>query len=142
MKIINLLNCMTRDFKQTSHRTFVFALLTNSTLFDVNCFLSLLLFTRNLGKNNARNNCNEKCNSFQYIIKNLNNVFGYYDKDWALMTNKSEKLNTLSAIFANKFQTAQNAEQVYLFGEECLQKHLKQSNGKCPIQQHNVIANL
>ncbi|ETN98806.1 hypothetical protein RFI_38681 [Reticulomyxa filosa] len=32
--------------------------------------------------------------------------------------------------------------KVYLFEEECLQKYLKQSNGKCPIQQHNIIANL
>ncbi|ETN99273.1 hypothetical protein RFI_38208, partial [Reticulomyxa filosa] len=31
----------------------------------------------------------------------------------------------------------ENDGQVYLVGEECLQVYLKQSNGKCPIQQHD-----
>ncbi|ETN98629.1 hypothetical protein RFI_38862 [Reticulomyxa filosa] len=37
------------------------------------------------------------------------------------MTNKSEKLNPLVCYICK--QTASNAEQVYLFGEECLQKY-------------------
>ncbi|ETO02088.1 hypothetical protein RFI_35348 [Reticulomyxa filosa] len=30
----------------------------------------------------------------------------------------------------------ENADQVYLVGEQCLQNYLKQNNEKCPIQQH------
>ncbi|ETO33618.1 hypothetical protein RFI_03483 [Reticulomyxa filosa] len=69
-----------------------------------------------------------------------------YNKDWVLLTNKSEKVNPLVCYICKQIANNamelhcdehENAEQVYLFGEECLQKYLKQSNGKCPIQQHD-----
>ncbi|ETO03277.1 hypothetical protein RFI_34133, partial [Reticulomyxa filosa] len=70
---------------------------------------------------------------------------GCYNKDWILLTNKPQKINTLICCICK--QVANNAvelqcdeheniEQVHLVGEECLQMYLKQSNGKCPIQQH------
>ncbi|ETO00943.1 hypothetical protein RFI_36497 [Reticulomyxa filosa] len=54
---------------------------TNSTLFqtfqktlDVNCFLSLLLFKK-YWKKECKQQLQKKCNSFQYIIINLNNAY-------------------------------------------------------------------
>ncbi|ETO34434.1 hypothetical protein RFI_02660, partial [Reticulomyxa filosa] len=70
---------------------------------------------------------------------------GCYDKDWVLLTNKAEKLNPLFCYICKQMANNavelhcdehENAGQVYLFGEECLQSYLKQNNGKCPIQQH------
>ncbi|ETO35290.1 hypothetical protein RFI_01773 [Reticulomyxa filosa] len=81
-------------------------------------------------------------------LENETEIFsssGCYNKDWVLFTNKSEKLNPLVCYICKQIANNavelhcdehENAEQVYLFGEECLQSYLKQSNGKCPIQQH------
>ncbi|ETO16567.1 hypothetical protein RFI_20772, partial [Reticulomyxa filosa] len=71
---------------------------------------------------------------------------GCYNKDWVLLTNNKQNLNHLICCIckqiANNVVELQcnehkNAGQVYLVGEECLQVYLKQSNGKCPIQQHD-----
>ncbi|ETO34716.1 hypothetical protein RFI_02374, partial [Reticulomyxa filosa] len=70
---------------------------------------------------------------------------GCYNKNWILLTNKSEKVNILVCYICKQIANNavelhcdehENAEQVYLFGDECLQRYLKKSNGKCPIQQH------
>ncbi|ETO14672.1 hypothetical protein RFI_22698, partial [Reticulomyxa filosa] len=71
---------------------------------------------------------------------------GCYDKDWVLLTNKAVRLNPLVCYICKQIPNNavelhcnehENAEQAYLFGEKCLQSYLKQSNGKCPIQQHD-----
>ncbi|ETO33726.1 hypothetical protein RFI_03379 [Reticulomyxa filosa] len=72
--------------------------------------------------------------------------FSCYNKDWVLLTNDKQKLNHLICCICNQIANNamelqcnkhENAGQVYLIGEECLQKYLKQSNGKCPIEQHD-----
>ncbi|ETN97933.1 hypothetical protein RFI_39589, partial [Reticulomyxa filosa] len=69
-----------------------------------------------------------------------------YNKDWILLTNNQQKLNHLICCICKQVASNavelqcdehENAEQIYLAGEECLQIYLKQSNGKCPIQQHD-----
>ncbi|ETO18423.1 hypothetical protein RFI_18842, partial [Reticulomyxa filosa] len=81
-----------------------------------------------------------------FIIIKKRIISSCYDKDWVLFTNKAEKLNQLVCYICKQIANNavelhcdehENAEQVYLFGEECLQSYLKQSNGKCPIQQHD-----
>ncbi|ETO00783.1 hypothetical protein RFI_36657, partial [Reticulomyxa filosa] len=71
---------------------------------------------------------------------------GCYNKDWILLTNNQQKLNHLICCICKQFANNavelqcsghENAEQMYLVGEECLQMYLKQSNGKCPIEQHD-----
>ncbi|ETN99862.1 hypothetical protein RFI_37605, partial [Reticulomyxa filosa] len=72
---------------------------------------------------------------------------GCYNKDWILLTNKPQKINTLICCICK--QVANNAvelqcgeheniEQAHLVGEECLQMYLKQSNEKCPINNTNT----
>ncbi|ETO09120.1 hypothetical protein RFI_28269, partial [Reticulomyxa filosa] len=70
---------------------------------------------------------------------------GCYGKDWVLLTTKPDKVNPLVCHICKQIANNavelhcdehENAEQVYLFGEECLQSYLKQNNDKCPIQQH------
>ncbi|ETO14962.1 hypothetical protein RFI_22405 [Reticulomyxa filosa] len=72
-------------------------------------------------------------------------TFGCYNKDWLLLTNKSQKLNTLICCICKQIannaielrcKEHENTEQAYLVGEECLQIYLKQNNEKCPIKQH------
>ncbi|ETO00603.1 hypothetical protein RFI_36837 [Reticulomyxa filosa] len=69
-----------------------------------------------------------------------------YNKDWILLTNEQQKINPLICCICKQIANNavelhcnehENAEQAYLFGEECLQSYLKQSNGKCPIEQHD-----
>ncbi|ETO31118.1 WD-40 repeat protein [Reticulomyxa filosa] len=71
---------------------------------------------------------------------------GCYDKDWIFLTNRLQNLNPLICCLCNQVANNavelqcnehENADQVYLIGEECLQTYLKQNNGKCPIQQHD-----
>ncbi|ETO05968.1 WD-40 repeat-containing protein [Reticulomyxa filosa] len=71
--------------------------------------------------------------------------FGCYNKDWILLTNKPQKLNSLICCVCKQIANNavelqcdehENIEQAHLIGEECLQMYLKQNNGKCPIQQH------
>ncbi|ETO24505.1 hypothetical protein RFI_12652 [Reticulomyxa filosa] len=71
---------------------------------------------------------------------------GCYNKDWVLLTNKPQKLSTLVCCICKQIANNavelhcdehENAEQVHLVGEECLQMYLKQNNDKCPIQQHD-----
>ncbi|ETO15343.1 hypothetical protein RFI_22021 [Reticulomyxa filosa] len=71
---------------------------------------------------------------------------GCYDKDWVLSTNEQQKLNTLICCLCNQIANKavelqcdehENIETTYVIGEECLQRYLKQSNGKCPIGQHD-----
>ncbi|ETO34104.1 viral A-type inclusion protein, partial [Reticulomyxa filosa] len=66
-------------------------------------------------------------------------------KEWLSLTNKPQKLNTLICCICNQIANNamelhcdehENADQVYVVGEQCLQNYLKQNNGKCPIQQH------
>ncbi|ETO05535.1 hypothetical protein RFI_31861, partial [Reticulomyxa filosa] len=82
-------------------------------------------------------------------LENEKEIFsssGCYNKDWLLLTNKPQKLNNLTCFICKEIANNavelhcdkhENAGQVYLIGEECLQIYLKQSNGKCPIQQHD-----
>ncbi|ETO05775.1 hypothetical protein RFI_31621, partial [Reticulomyxa filosa] len=69
-----------------------------------------------------------------------------FNKEWLSLTNKPQKLNTLICCICKQIvnhamelhcDKHENVDQVYLVGEECLQKYLKQNNGKCPIQQHD-----
>ncbi|ETO10693.1 hypothetical protein RFI_26682 [Reticulomyxa filosa] len=71
---------------------------------------------------------------------------GCYNKAWVLLTNESQRLDTLICCLCNQIANNamelhcnqhENADKVYLIGEECVQKYLKQNNGKCPIQQHD-----
>ncbi|ETO30957.1 hypothetical protein RFI_06162 [Reticulomyxa filosa] len=69
-----------------------------------------------------------------------------YGKAWVSFTNESKRLDTLICCICNQIANNamelhcdehENADQVYLVGEQCLQSYLKQNNGKCPIQQHD-----
>ncbi|ETO05543.1 hypothetical protein RFI_31852 [Reticulomyxa filosa] len=69
-----------------------------------------------------------------------------YNKDWVSLTNEPQGLSTLICCLCKQIANNavelrcdehENVEHVYLVGEECLQKYLKQSQGKCPIEQHN-----
>ncbi|ETO24896.1 hypothetical protein RFI_12262 [Reticulomyxa filosa] len=69
-----------------------------------------------------------------------------YNKSWISLTNEAQRLNTLICCICNQIVNNamelncgehENEEQVCLVREECLQKYLKQNNGKCPIQQHD-----
>ncbi|ETO03547.1 Serine/Threonine protein kinase, partial [Reticulomyxa filosa] len=73
---------------------------------------------------------------------------GCYNKEWISLTNKLQKLETVTCRVCN--QIANNAvelqcgedesvEHAYLYGEECLQTYLKQNDGKCPIHQRNCF---
>ncbi|ETO08742.1 WD-40 repeat protein [Reticulomyxa filosa] len=73
-------------------------------------------------------------------------VSSCYNKDWILLTNEQQKLNTFVCSLCNQIANNavelhcdehENEEQAYLVGEECLQMYLKQNNGKCPIRQHD-----
>ncbi|ETO10763.1 hypothetical protein RFI_26614 [Reticulomyxa filosa] len=70
---------------------------------------------------------------------------GCYNKEWVSLTNEPQKLNSLICCLCNEITNNamelqcgehDNGERVYLIGEECLQRYLKQSSGKCPIEQH------
>ncbi|ETO11706.1 hypothetical protein RFI_25670 [Reticulomyxa filosa] len=71
---------------------------------------------------------------------------GCYNKDLVLLTNNQQKLSHLICCICNQIANNavklqcnehENTRQVYLVGEKCLQTYLKQSNDKCPIQQHD-----
>ncbi|ETO06621.1 hypothetical protein RFI_30771 [Reticulomyxa filosa] len=80
--------------------------------------------------------------------ENKSSIFSFsdcYSKDWASLTNEPQKLNTLICCICNEIANNamelhcdehENADQVYLVGEQCLQNYLKQNNEKCPIEQH------
>ncbi|ETO02644.1 WD repeat-containing protein [Reticulomyxa filosa] len=70
---------------------------------------------------------------------------GCYNKEWISLTNELQSLNAFVCCLCNQIANNavelqcdkhENAERVYLVGEECLQTYLKQNNGKCPIDQH------
>ncbi|ETO04633.1 viral A-type inclusion protein [Reticulomyxa filosa] len=71
---------------------------------------------------------------------------GCFPKEWVSLTNESEKVETLTCYLCNQIANNgmelccdehENVDQVYLVGEECLQKYLKLNNEKCPIEQHD-----
>ncbi|ETO35649.1 DNA repair protein RecN [Reticulomyxa filosa] len=71
---------------------------------------------------------------------------GCFKKEWLSLTNDSQRLDTLICCICNQIANDamelhcdehENADQVYLVGEQFLQKYLKQSNGKYLIQQHD-----
>ncbi|ETN99017.1 hypothetical protein RFI_38469, partial [Reticulomyxa filosa] len=80
--------------------------------------------------------------------ENKRTIFSFsdcYSKAWVSFTNESQKLDTLICCICNQIANNamelhcdehENVDQIYLVGEQCLQKYLKQNNGKCPIQQH------
>ncbi|ETO16415.1 hypothetical protein RFI_20927 [Reticulomyxa filosa] len=79
------------------------------------------------------------------IKKEVFLVCGCFNKDWISLTNEQQKFDTLICCLCNRIANSamelqcdehENAEHVYLVGEECLQTYLKQNNGKCPIGQH------
>ncbi|ETO00470.1 hypothetical protein RFI_36974, partial [Reticulomyxa filosa] len=58
-----------------------------------------------------------------------------------------QKLNTLICCLCNQIASNamelqcdehENSEHIHLIGEDCLQKYLKQNNGKCPVQHHDT----
>ncbi|ETO20632.1 keratin, type II cytoskeletal 1-like isoform 6 [Reticulomyxa filosa] len=81
--------------------------------------------------------------------ENKRPIFSFSDchsKAWVSLTNESQKLDALICCICNQIANNamelhcdehETADQVYLIGEQCLQKYLKQNNGKCPIQQHD-----
>ncbi|ETO28217.1 hypothetical protein RFI_08914 [Reticulomyxa filosa] len=68
------------------------------------------------------------------------------EANWVSPTNEPQKLIALICCLCNQIANNamelhcdehENADHIYLVGEECLQKYLKQNNGKCPIQRHD-----
>ncbi|ETO36606.1 hypothetical protein RFI_00457, partial [Reticulomyxa filosa] len=78
--------------------------------------------------------------------KEIYSLSGCFSKEWVSLTNEPERLETLICCLCDQIANNgmelccdehENVDQIYLVGEECLQKYLKQNNGKCPIQQHD-----
>ncbi|ETO06371.1 viral A-type inclusion protein [Reticulomyxa filosa] len=80
------------------------------------------------------------------VNKEIFSASDCYNKDWVSLTNDSQKLNSLACYLCNEIlnnavelhcDEHENAEQVFLIGEKCLEMYLKQNNKKCPSEQHD-----